>query len=557
MRISHVLAKMLNDVESNEEMRIDREQEYLLSLEIQDAQKEMEDNTSTADEISSAVNDVEIARDVVNAGLQSGVDIATAKVLMSNLKNAIGKLETTSLDKEFAGLQSDNPKVLLAAGLQAADSILSKAKEALLKIWENILKGFKWFISKLKEMILAIFSPFKKILKRQRNNKFTIITIKEAEEFLNKNKAELESDDQETITKLKNNFIKTLEEKKALSYGINKEEAQKELEDFIASSGFLEDNAKFVNFMMNIFIVKKKIDDTLHIRTGGGDTKFFLNINRSIYEFSIIEAIAENKNSENISKFLSDNGVDTIAYIDRDLSSSDRMEKAFEAAVNKKFNDISKTGLSAIVAGDAVKYIDKIPVLVDKVIAVYKDIENTLEKIVAAGDEEDIKISDLNLKSDSFVYKNSSEAPLSMSRLISIDYVNIFSTGSISIRNQPTKVDLTLDQIATGIGNENEIVSGADIYKKIKTSMDRLEDSYEKILKEVDNTLKKKDFNPRSKNQRVVQFLVSNLGKLSPMKGVEYFGNISTSYKGILDVFNIKELVDEEFENLMRYGKDR
>ena len=107
------------------------------------------------------------------------------------------------------------------------------------------------------------------------------------------------------------------------------------------------------------------------------------------------------------------------------------------------------------------------------------------------------------------------------------------------------------------IGNENEIVSGADIYKKIKTSMDRLEDSYEKILKEVDNTLKKKDFNPRSKNQRVVQFLVSNLGKLSPMKGVEYFGNISTSYKGILDVFNIKELVDEEFENLMRYGKDR
>ena len=557
MRISHVLAKMLNDVESNEEIGINSEQEYLLSLEIQDAQKEMEDNTSTADEISSAVNDVEIARDVVSAGLQSGVDIATAKVLMSNLKNAINKLETTRLDNEFAGLQSDNPKVLLAAGLQAADSILSKAKEALLKIWENIVKGFKWFISKLKEMILAIFSPFKKILKRQRNNKFTIITIKEAEEFLNKNKAELESDDQETITKLKNNFIKTLEEKKALSYGINKEEAQKELEDFIASSGFLEDNAKFVNFMMNIFIVKKKIDDTLHIRTGGGDTKFFLNINRSIYEFSIIEAIAENKNSENISKFLSDNGVDTIAYIDRNMSSSDRMEKAFEAAVNKKFNDISKTGLSAIVAGDAVKYIDKIPVLVDKVIAVYKDIENTLEKIVAAGDEEDIKISDLNLKSDSFVYKNSSEAPLSMSRLISIDYVNIFSTGSISIRNQPTKVDLTLDQIATGIGNENEIVSGADIYKKIKTSMDRLEDSYEKILKEVDNTLKKKDFNPRSKNQRVVQFLVSNLGKLSPMKGVEYFGNISTSYKGILDVFNIKELVDEEFENLMRYGKDR
>ena len=55
MRISHVLAKMLNDVESNEEIGINSEQEYLLSLEIQDAQKEMEDNTSTADEISSAV----------------------------------------------------------------------------------------------------------------------------------------------------------------------------------------------------------------------------------------------------------------------------------------------------------------------------------------------------------------------------------------------------------------------------------------------------------------------------------------------------------------------
>ena len=160
-KMSPILSKLLNDVEVDFPAVSDSEI-IKANEELTSKIEEVEEDSADAEMLSEAISDVEIAKDVVNAGLQSGVDITTAKVFMSNLENAISKLETKSLDKEFAGLQSDNPKVLLTAGLQAADGIIKRGVEALKALWKKIVDGIKFVYGKIKEFIAWMFGSSKK-----------------------------------------------------------------------------------------------------------------------------------------------------------------------------------------------------------------------------------------------------------------------------------------------------------------------------------------------------------------------------------------------------------
>ena len=159
-KISPMLSKLLNDVEVDFPAVSDSEI-IKANEELTNTMAEAKESSTDAEMLSEAISDLEVAKEDIAAGLESGIDHVSAKLLMANLNNCIKRVDSEGV-VSLAGLQSDNVSYTLQAGLLAADGIIKKGIEVLKALWKKIVDGITFVWDAIKKFFAWIFGSAKK-----------------------------------------------------------------------------------------------------------------------------------------------------------------------------------------------------------------------------------------------------------------------------------------------------------------------------------------------------------------------------------------------------------
>ena len=158
-KMSPILSKLLNDVEMDFPAVSDSEI-IKANEELTNTMAEAKESSADAEMLSEAISDLEVAKEDIAAGLESGIDHVSAKLLMANLNNCIKRVDSEGV-VSLAGLQSDNVSYTLQAGLLAADGIIKKAIEVLKALWKKIVGLFSTIWNKIKQFVAWLVSKLR------------------------------------------------------------------------------------------------------------------------------------------------------------------------------------------------------------------------------------------------------------------------------------------------------------------------------------------------------------------------------------------------------------
>lgn len=194
-KMSPILSKLLNDVEVDSLVVSDSEI-IKTNEELTNTIAEVQEDSANAEMLSEAISELEIAKEDIVAGLESGIDHVSAKLLMTNLNNCIKRVESEGV-VSLAGLQSDNVSYTLQAGLLAADGIIKKALDVLKALWKKIVDGITFVWDAIKKFFAWIFGSAKKT---NQDLEELALTIDEVDEII-EDVADLSSEQKEEIVK--------------------------------------------------------------------------------------------------------------------------------------------------------------------------------------------------------------------------------------------------------------------------------------------------------------------------------------------------------------------
>lgn len=107
----------------------------------------------SAEELENTISEIEVA-------MESDIDLVSAQLLINSLHKHSNVLYGKKL--KSAGLQSNNPKSVLQAGLEDAKGMLNGVKEFIAKVWQKIKDAFAWVWKKMKDFWIWLTSAGKK-----------------------------------------------------------------------------------------------------------------------------------------------------------------------------------------------------------------------------------------------------------------------------------------------------------------------------------------------------------------------------------------------------------
>ena len=209
-RMSPALSGLLSDVVYEEEaVEMSPEEASLLQEEINNISEQIESDTVDLSIVSKSLGrTLEITKDIETAVDIDTTDKHTASLLL--LEFASIYKDTLGQDFLYPKNLSDNPlevKQILTAGLQSAKGFIETLKKIAKKIWESLKAAWKWFTSKLSQLVKYITSKFSVANEKQEDVIETLVrteaaagvaktSIRDIDETLNKIKEETDKNNE-------------------------------------------------------------------------------------------------------------------------------------------------------------------------------------------------------------------------------------------------------------------------------------------------------------------------------------------------------------------------
>lgn len=145
-----------------------------LSADLEAQQQIILEETSKHTSACESLEELENTVQDIKTGLESDMDLVSARLLINTLNKQ--SLKLYARDLQVSGLESDSPKAVLQAGLEAGEGMIDAVKQFIANVWSKIKAAFAYVWDKMKEFWAWLTGADKKI----EDKKEEIVVITEA-----------------------------------------------------------------------------------------------------------------------------------------------------------------------------------------------------------------------------------------------------------------------------------------------------------------------------------------------------------------------------------------